>query len=412
MKKFYLLLCAMFVAMAANAADFYVIGGFNGWTLSDPTCKFTAAGDGTYVLDYNGTLTSGFKINDGTWSNDACNFGGTAVLVPGETYKLTAAGNSGNIPLKENIENPHMVLNPTAKTLVVTGNSVEAKNVYAIHGLIFGTEWTTKNMTENAGKWELTAECVAGEFGIMQRDESTGSQTGWFSSAQPTAINESNLGQALPVAQDGANNWTLAVGGNFTFVFDSEAKTLTVTSNGEIVIPVVGVPDDLYIVGNIGSDEETQWSISDPLLMDKEENTFTAKNVEFAAPAEAESAYFTFITIPGADWDGVNQGDRFGAETDGAEITAGVPATVKAYPANVSASGALSWKVAPGIYNVEVDFKTMTVTLTPAAGISDIDSADTAKAAYYNLQGIEVANPAAGLYIEVRGREVRKVNIR
>lgn len=411
MKKIYLLLCAMFVAVAANAADYYLIGGFNGWSLSDPTCKFTDTGNGTYVLDYNGTLTSGFKINDGTWSNDAANFGGSKILVPGETYQLTAAGNSGNIPLKDNIENPHIVLNPAAKTLLITGNAVEAKYIYGIHGLIFGTSWETRNMTLTDGKWVLTAECVAGEFGIMQRDEASGAQTGWFSSPAPAAINESALGKPLEVKSEGGNNFTLAVSGNFTFVYDQEGGTLTVTSNGDITVPTVEVPDDLYIVGNIGNDPEAQWSISDPLLMNKAGDVFTAKNVEFAAAAEQQLAFFTFITVPGTDWGSVNQADRFGAESDGARIAIGTSSKVVAYQANINASGALSWSVAPGIYDVSVDFNAMTVTLTLPAGVNDIESEDNSTAVYYNLQGIEVAEPTAGLYIEVRGSSVRKVQI-
>jgi len=83
MRKLFTLMMFVVMVVAANAADYYLIGGFNSWKLKDSSAKFTDQGDGTYVLDYAGTLTSGFKINDGTWTNGNANFGGSATLVLG-----------------------------------------------------------------------------------------------------------------------------------------------------------------------------------------------------------------------------------------------------------------------------------------------------------------------------------------
>lgn len=398
------------MSITVSATDFYLIGGFNNWTLSDPTCKFTNAGDGTYTLDYNGTLTSGFKINDGSWSNDNYNFGGTVALVIGEVYNLTASGNSANIPLNEIVINPHIVLNPTAKTLLITGQTLEASKTYGIHGTVFGTsEWQTVGMTKADNKWTLTADCVAGDFGIMECDATTGWQTGWYSTPEHIFITEDNLGQALTVQQDGGYNWSLALNGNLTFVLDLENKTLTITANGDLNIPEVGVPDDLYIVGNIGNDASTHWSTIDPILMNKTDNVFTAADIEFTAAAGDTYGYFNFITVPGSDWNLVNQADRFGAETRDVEISINSPLPIKAYAGSISAASTLSWKVAPGIYDLTVDFNSMTVTLASAAGINDIENVSTDRIIYYNLQGVEVTNPSCGLFIEVKGNLVRKV---
>lgn len=398
------------MSITVSATDFYLIGGFNNWTLSDPTCKFTNAGDGTYTLDYNGTLTSGFKINDGSWSNDNYNFGGTVALVIGEVYNLTASGNSANIPLNEIVINPHIVLNPTAKTLLITGQTLEASKTYGIHGTVFGTsEWQTVGMTKADNKWTLTADCVAGDFGIMECDVTTGWQTGWYSTPEHIFITEENLGQALTVQQDGGYNWSLALNGNLTFVLDLENKTLTITANGDLNIPEVGVPDDLYIVGNIGNDASTHWSTIDPILMNKTDNVFTAADIEFTAAAGDTYGYFNFITVPGSDWNMVNQADRFGAETRDVEISINSPLPIKAYAGSISAASTLSWKVAPGIYDLTVDFNSMTVTLASAAGINDIENVSTDRIIYYNLQGVEVTNPSCGLFIEVKGNLVRKV---
>lgn len=247
MKKFYTLLVSAVVALAANATDFYLIGGFNSWTLKDPTCLFTAQGDGTYVLDLGVTLTSGFKINDGTWSNDNCNFGSNgSKLVIGEVYNLTAAGTSKDIAISENIENPHLVFNPEAKTLLITGQSKEAVYCYAVHGEVFdGATWTSGNMEEVDGKWVLTAAIVPGSFGLMQMDAESLKQTGWFAGVpvgeEAPTFTLDNLGQPQAVTdlEDVRANWSSNLEGEYTFTFDPEALTLTINEASGIASVIV-----------------------------------------------------------------------------------------------------------------------------------------------------------------------------
>lgn len=45
-------------------------------------------------------------------------------------------------------------------------------------------------------------------------------------------------------------------------------------------------------------------------------------------------------------------------------------------------------------------------------GVSDIVADEAGEAVYYNLQGVRVANPKAGLYIRVQGRNAEKVYIK
>lgn len=712
MKKFYFLLCALMVAIAANAADYYLIGNFNEWALKDANAKFEDQGDGTFVLDYAGTLTSGFKINDGTWSNDAANFGGSATLVVGETYNLEDGGASGNIKFDGNIENPHIVFNPTAKTLHVTGKSVEAKVKYGIHGTVFGDpDWSTTDMTEVDGKWVVTADCVKGDFGVKVMDAATGTQTGWFNSASGSAV---VLGEAMPCVNNGAN-WNLATNGNYTFTFDPEAKTLVISkvggaeetfeyvlvlndgeenaetfalenagnneytvtipnltmgtvmfkaigSNGTVVLygaeeegdafadynangtffvaegstyafenyiygkctftfnPVNGtvkikkpldiagfvmvtsmfgedfgqyqfedngngiysytgeaiktdneimfgymtssydmmmlvpaggsailsdetvgtpieltegyegsaastlsgnykftfdsnamtltvskasvetfniyfkntknwetphihywgveesiypgvamtqhdgdiwfyqvpegttsilfnagdgdatktedfvalkghlyttegdqgefngetpveMPEALYIIGNLG--ENNNWNTNGAIAMTLKGNVYSIKQVTIVPEGDNKLGYFSFISKTGADWNEVNTSDRFGAPDEDAEIEANVTTAFVDYPANVSASAAKSWGIAPGTYDFTLDFANHTLTVTKTgSGIEDIENADNVAPVYYNLQGVQVETPSAGLYIEVRGNQIRKVIIK
>lgn len=229
MKKFYFLFIAMLIGcISASAVDYYLIGGFNGWALKKADCKFTAQTDGTYVLDYKGTLTSGFKINDGTWSSDANNFGGSGKLVVGQVFNLQVGGSSGNIAMDGNVDNPHIVFNPTAKTLLITGQETEASYKYVIHGDCVTGTWADIVLTEKDGEW-VSAETalIGGNFGIKKNDATTGAQVEWISSAGSATV---ELNTAMPCQVEGIN-WAIGAG-SYTFSFNPEAMTLTVTGEG------------------------------------------------------------------------------------------------------------------------------------------------------------------------------------
>lgn len=260
MKKGLLALAAglFLTAGSVQAADYYLIGGFNGWSLKDSKCKFTPADNGEYVLDYQGTLTSGFKINDGTWSNNNANWGAGGTLTIGTVYNLNVGGSSGNINIAGgNIDNPHIVFNPTANTLLITGQEVQAEYTYAVHGS-FVPSWESRNMTEEDGIWTLSANVTSAlTFGIKKNDKSTGSQVEWISSANgATAV----LNTAMPCQVEGTN-WTLTEAGEFTFKFDPEAMTLTIVGEG------VEVERTIYLAGEFnswnGSDANYQFTKGD-----------------------------------------------------------------------------------------------------------------------------------------------------
>lgn len=224
------MLAMSMMALTANAADYYLIGGFNGWTTADANCLFTEVGNGVYELDYEGTLSSGFKINDGTWSNPDANFGGSSVLTLGETYSLEVGGSSGNIALTENVVNPHLVFNPLEKTLVVTGQASAAEYVYMLHGnWDGGTAWADQKLTESNGNWTATGVTVEDcNFGIKKADKGTGAQVDWISSADAADV---TVGQAMACMVNGTN-FALAAG-TYDFTFNASAMTLTVNPAGQ-----------------------------------------------------------------------------------------------------------------------------------------------------------------------------------
>ncbi len=347
MKKFYLLLVAMFVAIAANAVDFYLIGGFNGWATKQASCKFTDQGDGTYVLHYNGTLTSGFKINDGSWSNDNYNFGGSAKLKIGVLYNLTVGGSSGNITMDDNIDNPVLTFNPTAKTLLIEGESVAAEYSYSVHGSAFtGNEsnWVTKNMTEKDGKWILEeVTVVGGSFGIRKDDKATGKQVDWISSAGAAAV---VLDTPMAAKIEGTN-WSLTTAGTYTFSFDPEAMKLTVTKvGGDEPLPT---PSTLYWSGDLTGGT---WEFNNE--MEGTDGVFTA-TIE-----TTRASYITFSTGKIVNWN-VEDGLRYGATSKDLTVVSGTE-----YDMSVGSDNC--WVLTPGKYTATVDLNTLKVKFVKDGG--------------------------------------------
>ena len=265
MKKFYFLLIAMMAGFVANAADYYLIGGFNNWATADKSAKFTeTATEGVYTLEYAGTLTSGFKVNDGTWTNDACNFGsnGSSMTV-GTPYKYGVGGSTGNINMDMDVENPTLTLNINEGTLLVEGQASVAEYIYGIHGEIFGDPlWSTENFTEVNGKWVMAdMTVVAGSFGIKLMNKSTGAQAEWISSAGSAAV---TLDTPMPCKVEGTN-WTITAG-TYTFTFDPEAMTLTVSGEGgggDIDDPQPSDPYTYALHGEIFSGEWESMPLTD-----------------------------------------------------------------------------------------------------------------------------------------------------
>lgn len=392
MKKFYFLLVAMMVSIAANAVDYYLIGGFNGWSLKQANCKFTAQGDGTYVLDFEGTLTSGFKINDGTWGNSNANFGGNGNLTVGEVYNLTVGGSSGNIGLAENVENPHLVFNPTEKTLLITGQAVEAEYTYDLWGSFTSGTWGSVELTEADGKWvatdvEVTYNSAA--FGIRKLDKVSGSQVEWLSAAGDADITEAGT---FDLKVEGVNFAISA--GTWSFTLDPEEMTLEVTGEG-------GGGDDPVV-------DYTAWylNVYGPF------NDWTLNGVSFNAEGIGvqENLPIGDSTFQVKIYNGrrdVIMGTENEIELDTPTLLVPVTDETPYYEMTIANA------VAGDLYNVTFDAVNNMLTVTKdASSISVVEAENNVPAVYYNLQGIEVANPANGLYIEKRGDKVRKVVIR
>lgn len=133
MKKFYALAAAVAMTVSASAADIYMIGGFNNWTLADEACKMTETTPNVYTLHLD-ELISGFKFNDGSW-NGEYNIGGGLVEV-GVPATVENAGNSGNLGFATGISvtNADVTLDLNAMTVLVTGDVQTAEVTWYLAG--------------------------------------------------------------------------------------------------------------------------------------------------------------------------------------------------------------------------------------------------------------------------------------
>ena len=174
--------------------------------------------------------------------------------------------------------------------------------------------------------------------------------------------------------------------------------------------PVVETPEALYIIGDVNG-----WDTATGIAMTKNGDKFTAEGVRFVVSGENTVSFFNLSDKLAADWDALNAiANRYGAAAEGEELIANMSSEFVVYKNNVDASGCLSWAVTPGNYDVEVDFATGYITLTQSsAGVDAIEiDSNNGAVEYFNLQGVRVAEPTAGLYIVRRGDKVAKEIVR
>lgn len=230
------------------------------------------------------------------------------------------------------------------------------------------------------------------------------------------------LNSPLKVTDANANAYAFKISeqGTYTFTVDFSNPsnvTLTVTEGGtpDPVIPPDPVeitePDKLYLLGDIPGHH---WEANYGVEMTKNGHVFTG-TADIETAFENDYGFFSFCTVLGdaADaWDaGVNTGNRFGpaeANSD-VEFDTGMPFTL--YAAGVNASACTSWRVAPGEYNIVVNFTDNTITVSKKTGVEAIETEES-DAVYYNLQGVRAASPGRGVYIRVAGSKASKVFVK
>ena len=211
----------------------------------------------------------------------------------------------------------------------------------------------------------------------------------------------------------GAGNTTineaLKAGAKFTLYYNTTGASSWLKVDGEVdeevVVPVTA--PKLYYRGTLkGVDLWNEGYIEMAVAADKTENNEYVYTVEFAEGVDATDEF----KIASESWNPqftakgrkavfgetveMENGDGMGNNTSFSAGSEGAPVKLTFYY-NPEA-GVKGWLTA-GIWN----------------GVNDIAAEAAADAVYYNLQGVKVANPAAGnLYIKVAGNKATKVLVK
>lgn len=168
------------------------------------------------------------------------------------------------------------------------------------------------------------------------------------------------------------------------------------------------MPEKFYILGHADGHD---WGYNVGVEMTKKDNTFTSVT-KFAPYAEGTDpyAYFSFAKRLGSSWNDLNSaGNRFAPASDTMITPDGPSVSLTESPNPASAK---AYKVIPGNYDVVVDWKNKTISLTThiQSALDEMESSTTEEPVYFNLQGMRISNPEAGkIYIRVTGVKAEKV---
>lgn len=403
MKKLLLSLALSVITVAsAFADDIFIIGSnVNGksWSLNQSDCKFTKTGDNTY--EWTGTvLGTGFKFNNGTWSNDNINYGANGKpCVIGEPYTCTKGGSSQNIALDgvTEIQNPHIVMtwdgaNPPTFTILgegsgeivwylagINGNFVAADDYGAIP--LYPVSEDDEDQLES---YEFEITVPTGEFKIA----STGWGTEYGLYDNPAPITNTNLTATLiEVAGEAGNIPYNLTPGLYTCRFNL---------------------DNLFIeFVQVGDVDYSEWWVN---IMGPFNNWSTDFGVH---PVDGIST--TDNLKIGTD--GFKVMVNSGGTTDtyyitGDETPIALDTWVQLIVDNVDGSPIMiEGCTGEDVYVVKYDLMAskVYVEIDEENSVGNINTDSNEPAVYYNLQGIRVANPKAGeLFIVKQGDSVTK----
>lgn len=221
------------------------------------------------------------------------------------------------------------------------------------------------------------------------------------------ALAESALSGDNYITKSGENNtYTFTPKGNYTY--------MGITSTGAVQLTGVKVyykaaPADLLVSGTDGE------LTGDMLSIDG----FGGGNEWYPVTVIAPAGYTVYYNInsPRAKVDGVSLNAK--ANTEAAAMATAAEADdftnsgKQAITIGLSSEGQFS-VYAKNSNGDQTETKTFTVN-GRATGVEDIavDGVEDGEAVYYNMQGVRVANPAAGsLYIRVQGSKAAKVLVK
>lgn len=358
----------------------YLRGGINNWGTGDDY-KF-AQTDGIYTLTIP-ALEGDFKIADENWSGAYTFSTGNNAMELNTEY--TTSGTSENMKMAATkVLDVTFTFDYNNQTLKVTG-TVPAVITYPtlyLRGAV--NNWGAPDaykFSETDGVYTLTIDKLSGEFKIA--DNSWGTEVSNGKQDMQLATTYSTLPKS-------STNMKMADAeiANVTIVYNAVANTIEITGS-----PVSDIVKTYWIKGTFNGWADAEMTA----VPDADIYTYA-----FTATSDNDAAAFVIFER--------NNG------TDGLYF--------KASGSDALVSGATVTLVNEGndiIFN-QVTGYLYTFTFDPAdnslefkadsnTGLEAVE-ANAAEAVYYNLQGVRVENPAAGMYIRIQGSHVSKVVIR
>ena len=382
----------------------YLRGDMNAWGTGEEW-QFTTTDNDTYVLaGVSVSATQNWKIADADWN--PVNFGGATNIALNTTVQL-AAGSNTNCNLAAGGEDLTFTFVLSTGMLTVTGEAGEEpeqpitppagdyKDLYLVGA---ATGWDldeSYKFDRNDNVYTLTlADGLSGEWKIWDGTWAYNFGAG----LQP------EIGVLADCYFDGAN-FDVPTTGNtvitFTLIAGSDVANSSIASTiliqgeaGEPDEPIVTPtePKELYIVGEV-----TDWSVSEEYKMTREGNVYT----------------YTFPTGITGEWkifDGTWD-YTFGAGADQPSDQVAVDVwfgSSSNFTFNSTNPFTATFTLVEGSDAVSSSIPSTLLVKVDNTGIADVE-ADAVEARYFNLQGVEVAAPAQGIFIEVRGNAARKV---
>lgn len=181
--------------------------------------------------------------------------------------------------------------------------------------------------------------------------------------------------------------------------------------------------EDAEVIYMHGVFADRAWDFAAPVALSlTNDGTYMASNIHIGSiPAvDGESLEYVFSTTMAEGGVPHVAGRRsIPAETNWADLGEGTvyhAGGVTKASAENAASEIVPYTVAKaGLYNITADFNNawpaITLSESISTGVDNISVAD-GEAEYYNLQGIRVSEPKAGVYIRRQGNSVSKVVLR
>lgn len=385
MKKLYLtVLFGALMTVAANA-QLYFVGNFQGevWDPQNPR-EIQAEADGSYKVMINDLSKFKMSTVKGDWDTfNSGAFGYSGEISGPGTYQLVAWGDDQTMPWAGDwtIE---INADRTEMTLSTTTPKPDAVDFYlrgSMNG--WGTPAAWKFVQVEGDVYEVRNVQLSATDEFKVADASWG-RINYGGATKMEADKEYTLSYN--------SNVNCTMGADFTGVvqFDLSSHVIKMVS-GEIE-PPKPVVKELYIVGA----EYGNWAdTAEEYHFTKEENVYTLKLNGLSGEWKIWNGTWEYSFGAGGDplvagdnevW--FNSSVNFTYNTDNRVVlTLTVPDG-----GDVIDSGV------PAVLNITEEVN----------GIEGID-AETGAAEYYTLQGVKVANPANGIFLERRGGKVSKV---